>query len=80
MIATEKKGNSHFSDYHSLGVKLQTRLRLQFSHQREHKFRHGFVDTISLMRGWNAEIEDMEHFLLHCYFYSPQQFKLFNIP
>ena len=80
MIATEKKGNSHFSDYHSLGVKLQTRLRLQFSHQREHKFRHGFVDTISLMCGWNAEIEDMEHFLLHFYFYSPQQFKLFNIP
>ena len=79
MIATEKKENSHFSDYRSLGVKLLTRLRLQFSHQREHKFRHGFDDTISLMCGCNAEIEDMEHFLLHCHFYSTQRFKFFNI-
>ena len=64
MIITEKKENSLFSVYDSLGVKRLTRLRLQFSHLNEHKFRHGFGDTVNPMRGYNTEIEDTEHFLL----------------
>ena len=78
MIATENKENSLFSDYDLLGVKLLTRLRLQFSHLYEHKFRHGFGDTVSAMCGCNAEIEDTEHFLLRCHFYPIQRFELFN--
>ena len=31
----------------SLGVKLLTRLRFEFSHLNEHKFRHGFKDTLN---------------------------------
>ena len=31
------------------GFKLLTRLRLNFSHINEHKFRHNFTDTISPM-------------------------------
>ena len=30
------------------------------------------------MNGINAEIEDTEHFLLRCHFYSIQRFELFN--
>ena len=30
------------------GVKYLTRLRLRFSHLNEHKFRHGFLDTLNL--------------------------------
>ena len=30
------------------------------------------------MCGCNAEIEDTEHFLLRCHFYSIQRFELFN--
>ena len=70
MIVTENKGNSLFFIYDPYGVKLITRLRLQFSHLKDHKFRHGFGDTVSPMYGCNAEIEDIEHFLLRCHFYS----------
>ena len=57
MIVTEKKENSIFSVYDPLGVKL---LRLQFSHLNEHKFRHGFGDTVSPMCGCNAEITQLD--------------------
>ena len=46
LILKEKKENSLFSICDPLGVKLLTRLRLQFSHLNEHKFRHGFNDTV----------------------------------
>ena len=78
MIVTDNKENSIFSVYDPYGLKLLTRLRLQFSHLKEHKFRHGFGDTASPMCGCNAEIEDTEHFLLRCHFYSIQRFELFN--
>ena len=50
--------NLLFSVYGPLGVKLHTRLRLQFSHLTEHKSRHGLGDKISSMFGCNAEIEN----------------------
>ena len=78
MIVTDNKENSVFSVYYHYGVKLLTCLRLQFSHLKEHRFRHRFGDTVSPMCGCNAEIEDTKHFLLHCNFYSIQRFELFN--
>ena len=71
MIVTEE--NSLFSVYDPL-VKLLTCLRLQFSHLNEHRFIQGFYDTVSPMCGCDAEVEDTEHFLLHCFFYSIQRF------
>ena len=50
-------------------VKLFTRLRLQFSHLNEQKFRHGFGDTVILMCGFNVEIEDIEPFILRFHFF-----------
>ena len=58
----EKKENSLFSIYDPLGVKLLTRLRLQFSHLNEHKFRHGFNDTLNPICACGNEIETTEHF------------------
>ena len=78
IIVTDNKENYVFSVYDPYGVKLLTRLRLQFSHLKEHKFRHGFGNTVSPMCGCNDEIEDTEHFLLRCHFYSVQRFELFN--
>ena len=74
----KKKENSFFSIHNSVSVKLLTRLRLQLSH--EHRFRHGFEDTISPMCSCNAEtkIKSNEHFLLRCHFYSAQRLDLFN--
>ena len=65
MIKCEKKKQSSiFSIYDPLGVKLLTRLRLQFSHLNEHKFSHGFGDTINAMCACGSEIEITKHFLL----------------
>ena len=78
MILTKNEENILFSVYGLLGVKHLTRLRLQFSHLNKHKFRNGFGDTVSPMCGCNAEIEDTEHFLLRCHFYSIQRLEVFN--
>ena len=48
------------------GVKYLTRLSLCFSHLNEHRFRHGFLDTLNPLCNCSLEVEDNEHFLLHC--------------
>ena len=78
MIVNKKKENSLSSICDPLCVKLLTRLRLQFSHLNEHKFRHDFGDTVSPMYGCNAEIKNTEHLLLRCHFYSIQRFEILN--
>ena len=52
------------------GLKLLTRLRLNFSHLNEHSFRHGFKDTVDPMCECGLEIETTLHFLLCCRLYS----------
>ena len=39
-----------------------TRLRLRFSHLKEHKFRHGFLDTLNPLCNCSLKDEDNEHF------------------
>ena len=78
MIIREKKKHSFSSIHNPVGVKLLTRLTRQLSNLNEHKFRHGFEDTISPMCSCNAEIESNEHFLLRCHFYSSQRLELFD--
>ena len=58
----KKKESSIFSIYNPLGVKLLTRLRLQFSHLNELKFRHGFGNTVNAICACHSEIETTEHF------------------
>ena len=41
--------NSIFDIYNPYGIKLLTRLRLGLRHLNEHKFKHGFNDTINLI-------------------------------
>ena len=62
----------------SLGVKPLTRLRFEFSHLNEHKFRHGFKDTLNLLCTCGAEVETTEYFLLHCQLYSTHRSELFD--
>ena len=50
--------------YDPLGVRSIKRLRLSLSHLREHKFRHNFVDTLSLLCSCSIETEDTEHYFL----------------
>ena len=77
-IINEKQENSLFSVYDPLGVKLLTRLRLQFSHLKKYKFRYGFSDTVNPMCACITEIEPTGHFFLRCHLYSTQRLEPFE--
>ena len=49
---------------------MLARPRLNFSHLNEHKFRHGFKDTVDPMCKCGVETETTLHFLLRCSLYS----------
>ena len=67
---------SLFSIHDPVGVKLLTRLQLQFSHLKEHKFCHNFKDYVSPMCDWGAETETTSHFFLRCQFIANERQKL----
>ena len=60
------------------GVKLLTRLRVGLSHLKEHKFRHGFIDTIDPLCPCNMETESVSHFFLRCLHYTNLRLDLMN--
>ena len=47
-------------------IKLVTRIRLGWSHLREHKFRHSFQDTLNLLCNCGLGVESSTHILLQC--------------
>ena len=73
-----KKGNSVFGVSDIYGIKLLTRLRLNFSHLNEHKFRHNFNDTINPMCNCGAATETTIQHLLSCRPYSVQRAEVFD--
>ena len=61
-----------------MGTKLLTRLRVEFSDLRSHKFRHNFNcsgPSCLCLTG----IEDNEHFLLHCPRFATQRVNLLDL-
>ena len=77
-IITEKLENSLYNVNDPIGVKLLTRLRLQFIHLNEYKFRHGFNDTVNPMCPCGTDVETTENFLLRCSCFSTQKSELFD--
>ena len=59
------------------GIRLLTRLRLQFSALNEHLFRHAF-ECLSPVCNCGLAIKDNEHFLLHCPQYYTFRLDLFG--
>ena len=59
-------GKSIYGIYDPFRVKLINRLRLGFSHLREHKFRYNFADTVNPLCSCTLEAENTEHFFLRC--------------
>ena len=57
---------------------MLTRLRLGFSHLREHKFRHGFKDTLNPLCSCSAEATTTIHYFLRCHFYNSNRATLMN--
>ena len=58
--------NSTFNVSNPHGIKLLTRLRVELSHLREHKFRHNFQDPPDPFCNCGRHIETTIHFFLHC--------------
>ena len=50
-------GNSIFRCHNPKGIKLLTRLRLGLSHLREHKFKHGFLDSLNPVCSCGQNVE-----------------------
>ena len=61
----------------SVAVKL-LRLRLGFSHLREHKFRHGFRDILNPLCPCSIKTETTAHHFLCCHFYHANRSALMN--
>ena len=70
--------NTVFAVHDINGLKLLTRLKLNFNQLNEHKFRHNFNDTINSMCSCGKEPETTLHYLLSCDFYSIYRLELLN--
>ena len=69
---------SLFSIHHPVGVSVLVRLRLGFSHLRQHKFRHNFHDTLNTLCSCSLEPETILHYLLCCHKFSSIRLALMN--
>ena len=73
------KPNSVFNANDNKGVIFLNRLRVDFSHLREHKFRHNFLDTLDPFCNCRTNsLETTEHFLMYCSDYRNERFDMFN--
>ena len=68
--------NSIFLCNNPKGIQLVTRLRLDLSHLREHKFKHNFTDTFNPICNCGEDIETSCHYLLHCSLYANERLAL----
>ena len=75
-----KPKQSHVYDVpDNQGVVFLNRLRVEFSHLNEHKFRHGFRDTLDPFCDCRTNsVENTQHYLLHCSTYSHPRQSLFD--
>ena len=78
MKVIKTKENSVFGVSDIYGIKLLTRLRLDFSHLNKHKFRHNFNGTINPMCNCGAATETTTHYVLRSQLYSFQRVKRLN--
>ena len=61
-----RSGNSVFRCHNLKGIRLLTRLRLGLRHLREHKFKHGFLDSLNPICSCGQNIETSTHLFLYC--------------
>ena len=66
----------HISD--SFGIKMLARLRLGFSHLREHKSNHRFKDTLNPLCSCSVEDEITTHCFKQFHFYNSNRATLMN--
>ena len=71
--------NSIFQCNNPKGIQLLTRLRLDLSHLRDHKFKHNFQDTLNPIGNCGDDIETSCHYLIHCSLYTNERLALLNV-
>ena len=62
----------------AIGIKLITRLYLDFSHLHEHKFKHNFQDMLNPLCSCSIEVKFTPHCFLCCHFFDTLQATLMN--
>ena len=72
------KPNNVYYCHNLKGIKLLTRLRLDLSHFREHKFKLNFQDCLNPLCPCGNEFENATHYLLHCPTYTNKRLTLLN--
>ena len=55
-----------------------TKLRVGFSHLREHKFKHSFQDTLNPIWSCCFDAESTSHYVLHCPMYNAERHTLLS--
>ena len=70
--------NSIYNIHNLLGVKYLTRLRIGFSHLKQHKFKHNVQDSVDPMCSCSSGIETTIHLFLHCANFNIQRQTLFD--
>ena len=61
------------------GFVFLTRLRFGFSHLREHKLRHGFLDIVDPICSCRTNaVKNTKHYLLHCSNFANQHTVVFS--
>ena len=69
--------NSIYNIHNPLVAKYLTRLRIGFSHLKEHKFKHNFEDSVDPMCRCTSGIETTMHFFLRSAKFNIQRQTLF---
>ena len=61
-----------------MGLTFLTRLRIGFSHLKEHEFKQNFQDSVDPLCSCGNDIESTVHFFLHCPNFTTQRQTLLN--
>ena len=73
------KPTPYFKTNRLLGFVFLTQFRAGFSHLREHKFRHGFLDIVDPICSCRMNaVKNTEHCILHCSNFTNQRTVLFD--
>ena len=73
-----KPVNSVFGILNPVGIQYLTRLRLDFSHLKEHKYHHNFADTLNPLCLCSLEAESVSHFFMRCNLFHNERLILMN--
>ena len=67
-----------FDCHNPIGIKYITRIQLELSHLREHKFKYSFQDTFNPICNCSNDVESAINVFIHCPLYSKERHPLLS--